>query len=413
MSSKTQPAGPATAAAKQTRSRKAANPDAAATGRAGSAGGVMLEREAVKKTSTSTPSTVQKATPSQPKATPSQPKAAASQPKPTPSTAPKPTTAQPKDAPPKRKPRKLNKEPTSTPTPSAAAKDPPFPSAAELEALKARVRGLEARVEDLYKAAPAPSAATPAATPRSPRRRGKSRKTSSATTTATLGTLRDEREREQSGAVDEDADADADAYADADADAELGRLEDELAVARRALALSQPPLRHANADADVEDIPRDRGPAVGAPDRLVTLSGSYRIPLPASLNPADVATIQSGVAAARDVARSFMEQRRASADRASTSASGGGGAKTGRASARSQEGGVEAGEGQAGRQGWGEWIGGYSMAISRAVKSIEHEAAMEAQRPGQARTGTGGAARKKRPAAKTVISGEQIQGLMS
>ena len=77
-----------------------------------------------------------------------------------------------------------------------------------------------------------------------------------------------------------------------------------------------------------------------------------------------------------------------------------------------------------GKQSWSEWIGGYSVAISRAVKNIEHEAAVESQRAGNAGTGsgTGGGAKKKgntpaksgkRPGVKTQMSGEQVEGLMS
>ena len=181
----------------------------------------------------------------------------------------------------------------------------------------------------------------------------------------------------------------------------------------------------------VEEIPREApGVNVGS-DRQVTLSGSYRIPLPANLNPEDVKTIQSGVSAAQNVARSFLDQRRANQamkqaqtdagpppTSTSTSTSTKSKAKAPKAApAASTEISTQVQDG--GKQSWGEWIGGYSMAISRAVKTIEHEAAMEAQnsqnsqnsRPTQTRRSS--AAKKKRPAAKTTLSGEQVQGLMS
>jgi len=83
-----------------------------------------------------------------------------------------------------------------------------------------------------------------------------------------------------------------------------------------------------------------------------------------------------------------------------------------------------------GKQSWSEWIGGYSVAISRAVKNIEHEAAVESQRAGSSgaaggakkqsagakRTGGAGTAKKAgtgRPGVKTKLSGEQVDGLMS
>ena len=395
MSTKPQSPGPnptstAAAAAKQARSRKTANPEPSTTGRAGSAGGVVLEKEAAKKSST-------------PAAT----------------AAPKNATSQSQDAPPKRKPRKLNKEPTSTP---AATKEGVSNEAAELEALKSRVRGLEAKVEDLYKT----GSSSGNTAPRSPRRRGKGRKNSSATTTATLGNLSQKREKE--GRVTEVDDGEE------EADEELVRLESELEVARQDLALYAPQTssqsrprttRSASQDTEyVEEIPREAPSAHTPSDRQVTLSGSYRIPLPGSLNPEDVKTIQSGVAAAQNVAKSFLDQRRANQALRSAQADAGPppGAKAKPKPNKVQEQSVELSastETAAGKQSWGEWIGGYSMAISRAVKNIEHEAAMEAQRPGQARpstpkAGAGGAgARKKRPAAKTALSGEQVQGLMS
>lgn len=376
MSTKPQPSPPNTAPAKQARSRKPATAvEPATAGRAGSAGGVVLEKESVKKAASSSSST---------KTT----RAAA---------------VDTKEAQPKRKPRKLNKEP------STAAKDVVSTEVAELEALKSRVRGLEAKVEELYKSAP-PQAGAAA---RSPRRRGKGRKTSSATTTATLGGLAKEKETHSPSQVAPLDDEEL-------ADEELVRLEDELETARQDLALYHPgsstsssqhqrprARRSAGDDAEeVEEIPRER-PTAERPgvDRQVTLSGSYRIPLPASLNPEDVKTIQSGVAAAQNVARSFLDQRRANAPQAKGKAQ------------RAQEGGGENGvrkETEGGKMGWGEWIGGYSVAISRAVKSIEHEAAMEAQRPGgkSVRAGAEGGKRGKRPGVKTALSGEQIEGLM-
>ncbi|KAL1642129.1 hypothetical protein SLS61_009837 [Didymella pomorum] len=372
---------------KQARSRKAATSNASTAGRAGSAGGVVLEKEAAKKSSTS-------------KAAPTQNKD------------PKLQDTKAQDAP-KKKPRKLNKEPTSTPSTTSASKDAVPSEAAELEALKSRVRGLEAKVEELYRTTPS------TATPRSPRRRGKGRKNSSATTTATLSNL--SQKKEQQTQVQEDEE---------EADEELVRLEDELETARQDLALynptsSRPRTRRAvSEDTEyVEEIPRERpGVSVGS-DRQVTLSGSYRIPLPATLNPEDVKTIQSGVSAAQNVARSFLDQRRANQAlrTAQTDAGPPPSASTPSATkARKKKENIEPdlqlSTDAGGRQSWGEWIGGYSMAISRAVKNIEHEAAMEAQnqnsRPRSARTGSG-TTRKKRPGVKTSLSGEQVEGLMS
>ncbi|KAF3042979.1 hypothetical protein E8E12_009564 [Didymella heteroderae] len=393
MSTKPQSPGPNSTpatASKQARSRKAANPEPSTAGRAGSAGGVVLEKEAAKKSST--------------------PKAASTQPRDAKAHDAK-QDAKPEA--PKKKPRKLNKEPTSTSSTTPATKDTVTNEAAELEALKSRVRGLEAKVEELYKTT------TSSASPRSPRRRGKGRKNSSATTTATLGNLSQRKDQQAQVQGDEE-----------EADEELIRLEDELETARQDLALYNPPSsrprtrRTASEDTEyVEEIPRERpGVSVGS-DRQVTLSGSYRIPLPATLNPEDVKTIQSGVSAAQNVARSFLDQRRANqalrnaqADAGpppSSSASAPSKAKKKKEHIEPE---LQPSTDAGSKQSWGEWIGGYSLAISRAVKNIEHEAAMEAQsqnaRPRSGRTGSG-TARKKRPSVKTTLSGEQVEGLMS
>lgn len=239
----------------------------------------------------------------------------------------------------KRRPRKLNKD---RPADGAAGSGPS--NAAnnegegavnhELEALKSRVRGLEAKVEELYKTSPG----------RSPRRRGKGRKGSNQAQPA------DPKPANAADAADE---------------AELQRLEGELASARQDLATAsrpsrQRPARTASGGDDVEEVPRLNGPAVeGDKDgKAVTLSGSYRIPLPASVSMSDVRNIQSGIASAHAVARGFLDARRADAPRSPPRRNSAGG---------------EGGQGQS----WSEWFGAYSMSISRAVKNIEADAALE------------------------------------
>jgi len=206
----------------------------------------------------------------------------------------------------------------------------------ELEALKSRVRGLEAKVEELYKTSPG----------RSPRRRGKGRKGSNQAQPA------------------DPAPANAADAAEAANEAELQRLEGELASARQDLATASRPSRRRPARAasggdDVEEVPRLDGPAVeGDKDgKAVTLSGSYRIPLPASVSVSDVRNIQSGIASAHAVARGFLDARRADAPRSPLRRNSAGGGGQG--------------------QSWSEWFGAYSMSISRAVKNIEADAALE------------------------------------
>ncbi|KAF1957969.1 hypothetical protein CC80DRAFT_592435 [Byssothecium circinans] len=384
---------PPTSQPKQARSRKAAIPAEQSTaGRAGSAGGIVLEAK---------------------NKTPPAPTVAATQ-KPLTTTPAASSTTGPNR--PRRRPRKLNKEPTpenataaTTSTATTAS-----PAEIELEALKSRVRGLESKVEELY-------ASAEARTGRSPRRRGKGRKGSSATQVPTLSSTVERVEDEE------------------DADEELVRLEDELETARKDLEIYQPRTRprtkrSTSAESDhIEEVPRDGSETVVMGDRQVTLSGSYRIPLPATLDMKDVQKIQSGVSAAQNVAKSFLEQRRASqAARGPTPPA----ASTARPKAAVRKTSPPSMEVSTEKtsKGWGEWIGGYSMAISRAVKNIEAEAAIESQKAGSAAAArpapmkrsvsAASTARKAAPAAGSAkrpvmkgrqanLSSEQVQGLMS
>ncbi|CAG5182836.1 uncharacterized protein ALTATR162_LOCUS10359 [Alternaria atra] len=400
---------------KQTRSRKATTPSQTEQGRAGSAGGVVLPKEPSAKVPAS-----------------STKKAAVA-----PSTDDV-TAAAAKT--PKKKPRKLNKEPTSTSTDTAKSTatnkiQADVPSPSELESLKSRVRGLEAKVEELYKAGAIPDSRPG----RSPRRRGKGRKSSSAAQVPTLNTTANDSNARVQEVDDDDEEEEA--------DEELVRLEGELEVARQDLEHFHPRTRGATSGGTeyVEEIDRGASGTSAGTDRQVTLSGSYRIPIPANVNLEDVKTIKSGVSAAQNVARSFLEQRRAAAalraDNNASSPQHQSNAKTTKVSAsksssaatskpkRSMSSNMEvAVDNSDGKQSWSEWIGGYSMAITRAVSKIEHEAAVEAQRSGGSgstsanRPAAGGrrtsapTSKKvagKRPAAKTTLSGEQVHGLMS
>ncbi|KAF2681526.1 hypothetical protein K458DRAFT_420689 [Lentithecium fluviatile CBS 122367] len=402
MASKAQSPGPATTSqSKQARSRKAASSAEQSTvGRTGSTGGILLEKEQAAKAKSSL-ATAKNAT-----TAPARDQDAA--------------TAGPTR--PRRKPRKLNREPASAQTTSAtstsvAAADvpPPQTSTTELEALKSRVRGLEAKVEELYLVAESRGG-------RSPRRRGKGRKGSSSTQVPTISTTA----------------APAPADDEEEADEELVRLEDELEVARRDLESFRPRTRprtkrSTSGDTEyVEEILRDDigGTGDGTVDRQVTLSGSYRIPLPASVSMDDVKNIQSGVSAAQNVAKSFLEQRRvAQAARAPTPPT----TSTARPKATkkpSVSASMEVSKEDGGKS-WGEWFGGYSMAISRAVKNIEAEAAVESQKAGAGagrpsvkgsmerrpvggkKPAAGASAGAKRPKARQGnLSSEQVQGLM-
>jgi hypothetical protein len=387
---------------KQARSRKAATQNAT-TGRAASGGGIVLEKEKEVKTKST-----------------SVPKPTASQ----------NAVADTSNNTPRRKPRKLNKDPTPVPAPvttttkTKAASSAEPPTATEIEALKSRVRGLEAKVEELYKTG---SLDRPG---RSPRRRGKGRKGSSQQQVPTLSTSKAKATEEDDDIEEIGRGDNADsAVEEEEGVEELVRLEGELEVARQDLAAFRPRKGRATStldDDDVEDIPRESTTSGTTNGRHVTLSGSYRIPLPASVSVDDVKHIQSGVSAAQNVARSFLEQRRAANSVASSaSPSAPQAKKPARPAPKSVSSSMEIvpAEAEGGKKSWSEWIGGYSVAISRAVQSIEHEAAVESTHGsgtrgggGTARKSTGGgvgASGKKRPGVKTKMSGEQVDGLMS
>ncbi|KAF1847036.1 uncharacterized protein K460DRAFT_363149 [Cucurbitaria berberidis CBS 394.84] len=397
------PTSTTTSSAKQARSRKAASSSQSMegnAGRAGSAGGIVLEKDQGVK-STSTAKLATKA-----------PSNLAVK-----DVASEATTTANK---PRRKPRKLNKEPTSTPAQQAVntstLERKPEPTS-ELEALKSRVRGLEAKVEELYNTG---GDVRPA---RSPRRRGKGRKGSSATQVPTINNAAKVQE------VEDDEE---------EADEELVRLEGELEVARQDLESFRPRNKRtvSQEDDDVEEIPRsgeglEENKGVG--NRHVTLSGSYRIPLPTNVSMDDVKTIQSGVSAAQSVARGFLDQRRAAAalreqqtpiSKASNSQAS---SAPKRPKPKSMSSSMEVSvDNSAGKQSWSDWIGGYSVAISRAVNKIEHEAAVESQNAGGAsaakapaqtgRTGSAPSSKKnvggRRSAPKAKV-GNEAQELMS
>jgi hypothetical protein len=179
-----------------------------------------------------------------------------------------------------------------------------------------------------------------------------------------------------------------------EADEELIRLEGELEIARQDLEAYRPTRRRARRSTsqldydedEVEEIPRDFDDGTSSTQTMnregkqVTLSGNYRIPLPASVSMTDVKNIQSGVSAAQNVAKSFLEQRRAQAKLNPQPAKTPAAKAKGKAAASTAVS-TDMATGSEGGKSWGEWFGGYSVAITRAVKNIEAEAALETQRP--------------------------------
>lgn len=271
----------------------------------------------------------------------------------------------------RRRPRKLNRPAATTTGATAEAGVPAAVPALnnEISALKSRMRDLESQVHTLYQLSastqddPSPATVTTTASTsvndtqnphRSPRRRGRPRGAQTAQTKAELARLEAELQAAQT---------------------QLTRLKSSQQRPRK-LDVTNPSSSAAAAEPDadiVEEIPRTADPTVedaAGNGRAVTLSGSYRIPLPSAVSVEDVQAIQRGVRSAGDVARSLIDASRASGLMRDPSRG-------------ATDGGVES-AGEAGKRNWGEWFGGYSVAISRLVNSIEAEAAIE-QTPGPAR----------------------------
>ncbi|KAF2760745.1 hypothetical protein EJ05DRAFT_508001 [Pseudovirgaria hyperparasitica] len=225
---------------------------------------------------------------------------------------------------PRRKPRKLNRDAATKATPndlSNVLND-------EILTLKARVRELEAQVEALYSR---PSESSIPA--KLPRRRGRGRPIPGS----------------------EEA---------------VKKLEAELEAVRTELvelkhrADEDPGKSSAAGIDDAEDVPCASEPVVeeliAGPGKAVTLTGNYRIPLPANISLDDVRTIQSGINSANKIARGIVDSRREQRSRSNQNTESSGGMNE-----------------HTENKSWGEWIGGYSMSIAKFVKNIEADAAVE------------------------------------
>jgi hypothetical protein len=181
-------------------------------------------------------------------------------------------TAKTGPAPRRRRPKKLNcnGDGVNAAAPAAKRKDPGIN--VEVEELKSRVRGIEAQVQELLH--------RPVPANKSPRR----------------------RLRHQKGQESEPVD-------------EMEKLQRDLESARGELANLRTRSTAAEAQDDeeeVEEMPRLQEPSLERPqlpNRAVTLSGSYRIPLPTSVRNDDLLAIQRGITSAQNVARSFLDSR--------------------------------------------------------------------------------------------------------
>jgi len=239
----------------------------------------------------------------------------------------------------RRRPKKLPCEPDQA---AANQKTPPDVRTSiiqqpivgnEIEALKGRVESIEAQLHELLQRTP----------PKLPRRR---------------------QHQRRSGEVEVQ-------------DEELRRLEGELRSARQELehirtrSIARSGTRSDTASTsleeekdDVEEIPRTSGPLPSPTHRAITISGSYRLPIPFTASEPEVRSLQAGISSAHRLAQRFLDANPAynsvSADRAF-------GSRT-----------------TVTRTGpsWSEWYGGYSMSLSRPdTNSSESNFATPLSRP--------------------------------
>ena len=228
----------------------------------------------------------------------------------------------------------------------------------EVKALKSKVSEIEAQVQEIL-LRPASQGPTKTA-----RRRTRNQKGASSGATSSLEDTADVQSNEA-------------LEAQSQATNELEKLQDELKGAQEELVAlkakdkksvstaSEHVEKPKDNDDEVEDIPRTHDPGLMESQRprplgrAVTLSGSYRIPIPVSVSDADFDAISRGIRSAQTIARSFMD---ASAE----------GSRSGQRSAQSSNAPHDASSGS-----WSEWIGGYSMSIAKAVDKVRISSNLE------------------------------------
>jgi hypothetical protein len=271
----------------------------------------------------------------------------------------------------------------------------------EVKALKSKVQEIEAQVQEIL--------LRPAAPTKSARRRARQQK-GAASSAASTGNEPDDTTEEKDAESHEATTANLQRLQDElkDAQEELVALRDKKAAAA---STSQP-----EEEDDVEDIPRIHGPGLVETQRprplgrAVTLSGSYRIPIPVNVTDSDFDAISKGIRSAQNIARSFIDssaESRRVPDRPAQASSNAGSSNS----------------------SWSEWIGGYTMSIAKAVDKVRITSNMETvpERPAIAgRSETAPPTRRKPqklemrnkkrsdlPGARRKLSDTQVAGLLA
>ncbi|KAF2841161.1 hypothetical protein M501DRAFT_1013973 [Patellaria atrata CBS 101060] len=244
----------------------------------------------------------------------------------------------------RRRPRKLkiNRliDPPANSSVEKSSDNFPTPTPAlgtEIEVLKEKLQQVEGQVEDLYRRLSAASL-------KSPRRRGRKKK------------LNDQGEPQDPESLAKDIEA---AQLELEtlliAEAERSRTCSPHTASVRAKGIPEP-----SPDEEIEEIVRndDLGTASDSAGNVrgLTLSGSYRLPLPTNVSMEHVRAIQNGISSANAVARGILDARRANPQEQKYESS------------HSMQTSGPSGS------SWSEWIGGYSMSVARIVNNIRVDA---------------------------------------
>lgn len=208
----------------------------------------------------------------------------------------------------------------------------------EIRKLEVRVQGIETQVQEIRLRSESTSGNR--AGSKGARRRARRNKSAGATT--------DDETGAESAAVASEGDVEA-------VENEAGRGGNN----SQSVALRKPDVEEpAEDDDDVEYIARPPPapqPQRQPPLRSVTVSGSYRIPLPASVSDRDLRAVQRGIAGVQNIARRVLDE-----------------AGGGEAAART----VQA-TGTGGGSGWSAWLGAYSVSVARLVRGGDLSAGVE------------------------------------
>jgi hypothetical protein len=249
----------------------------------------------------------------------------------------------------------------------------------EIRKLEVRVQGIETQVQEI-------------------RRRGESTSTSR---TGSKGARRRARRNKSAGpanATSDETGAESGTAGEGDVDVSATAREKEASSGEdggRQLVVVRKPDADETADDGVEDIPYQPAPKPQQQQqqqqqqlqRAITVSGSYHIPLPATVSDRDVRAVQRGLTGVQNIARRVLEDVDNTAPAAAPYD------EVTRMVQATRSG-----------SGWSAWLGAYSVSVARLVRGGDFRAAMEGPavgaRPSVRWAGVEPGERRRRPPRK-------------